>query len=404
MPTRKKGNDLRVPYALAVFGEEERRAVSEVLRTPQIVAGKRAEEFEREIAGLFGKKYGLFVNSGSSANLLALETLGLPKGSEIITPILTFATTVSPMIKLGLVPAFVDAKIGSYLLDIDQVESMIHKKTKAIMVPSLFGNIPDLRRLHAIAKKYKLYLIEDSCDTLGATIDGKPTGMYSDISTTSFYASHIVTAAGEGGMLCLDNPEWYPKARILSGWGRHSSLNETEDITKRYKTKIGGMPYDAKFVFSEIGYNMRTTDVSAAFGLAQLRKLNTYAAIRRKNFAELMKFFGEYDDFFYLPEQMRGVSTSWLAFPLTLKKGTPFSRFDIVKHLENNNIQTRPIFTGNILRQPGFHKITRVEKRGGYPVADFIMKQSFVIGCHHGLTAKHLDKIKNVFRAFLGKF
>lgn len=397
-------NNLRVPYALAVFGKEEKKAVSEVLKTPQIVAGKKAAEFEGRIAKLFGKKYGLLVNSGSSANLLALEVLGLPKGSEVITPVLTFATTVSPILKTGLVPVFVDVKMGSYLLDIDQVKSMITKKTRALMVPSLFGNIPDLPRLHAITKKHKIYLIEDSCDTLGAKIRGRSTGIYSDISTTSFYASHIVTAAGEGGMVCLNNPDWYSKTRILSGWGRRSSLNETEDIDKRYKMKIGGVPYDAKFVFSEIGYNMRTTELSAAFGLAQLKKLDRYTAIRRKNFAALTEFFGEYDQYFFLPDQMHGVETAWLAFPLTVKENAPFSRFEIVKHLEYNNIQTRPIFTGNILRQPGFEKIKRVERRGGYPVADLIMKQSLVVGCHHGIEKKHIDKMKNVFQEFLERF
>ncbi len=395
---------LRVPYALAVFGEEERKAVQEILKTSQIVAGKKATEFEQRIAKLFGKKYGLLVNSGSSANLLALEVLGLPKGSEVITPVLTFATTVAPILQIGLVPAFVDVKMGSYQLDIDQVESMITKKTRALMVPSLFGNIPDLARLRAIAKKHALYLIEDSCDTLGAKIGGRSTGIHSDISTTSFYASHIVTAAGGGGMVCLNNPQWYSKTRILSGWGRRSSLNETEDIDTRYQTKIGGMPYDAKFVFSEIGYNMRTTELSAAFGLAQLKKLDRHTTIRRKNFAALKKFFKDYEEYFFLPDQMRGVRTAWLAFPLTVKEHAPFSRFEIVKHLEHNNIQTRPIFTGNILRQPGFRKIKRVERRGGYPVADLIMKQSFVIGCHHGIEKKHINKIKNVFGEFLRRF
>lgn len=394
-------DNLRVPYALAVFGEEERRAVGEVLKTSQIVAHKRAGEFEKKIAALFGKKHGLFVNSGSSANLLALEVLGLPEGSEVITPVLTFATTVSPIIKTGLVPVFVDVKAGSYLLDIDQVELMITKKTRALMVPSLFGNIPDLSRLRTIAKKNNLYLIEDSCDTLGATINGKSTGIYSDISTTSFYASHIITAAGEGGMICFNNPKLHSRARILSGWGRHSSLNETEDIDKRYKVNIGGLPYDAKFVFSEIGYNMRTTEISASFGLAQLKKLNRNGAIRRKNFATLKKFFEGYKQYFFLPEQMRGVETSWLAFPLTIKENAPFSRFEIVKWLERNNIQTRPIFTGNILRQPGFQKIKRVEHSNGYPVADFIMERGFVIGCHHGLAKQHIDKIKDVFSRFL---
>ncbi|MEK7078183.1 MAG: aminotransferase class I/II-fold pyridoxal phosphate-dependent enzyme [Patescibacteria group bacterium] len=395
---------LRVPYAFTVFGEEERKAVAEVLKSPQIVAGKRAEEFETKIAGLFGKKFGLLVNSGSSANLLAFEVLNLPAGSEVITPVLTFATTVAPIIKKGLVPAFVDVELGKYTLDIDQVEKMINSKTRALMVPSLFGNVPDLPRLQRLAKKHNLFLVEDSCDTLGATINGKPTGVYSDISTTSFYASHIVTAAGEGGMICLNNPEWYRRVRVLSGWGRRSALNESEDIAVRFQTKLDGQPYDSKFIFEEIGYNFRTTDIAAAFALAQLKKLDKFSEIRIKNFQELLDFFRNYQNFFILPEQLKTVRTNWLSFPLLIKDRAPFSRMEIVTHLEKNNIQTRPMFTGNILKQPGFLNIKKRTRKGGYPNADLIMKNSFVIGCHHGLEKRHLDYLKKIFSDFLGRF
>jgi len=401
---RFKKSKLRVPYAFAVFGDEERKAVNEVLKTPQIVAGARAAEFEIEISRLFGKKFGLLVNSGSSANLLAFEILNLPAGSEVITPVLTFSTTVAPIIQKGLIPVFVDVELGKYTLDIDQVKQMISPRTRVLMVPSLFGNIPDLPRLQNLAKKHNLILIEDSCDTLGATIGGKATGIYSDISTTSFYASHIITAAGEGGMICVNKPEWHKQARILGGWGRQSSLNESEDIQERFKFKIDGMPYDAKFIFQAIGYNLRINDLSAAFGLAQLKKLRKFAGIRQKNFKELIKYFKNYEQFFVLPQQLPNVRTSWLAFPLVVKNGAPFSRMEIVTYLEKNNIQTRPIFTGNILRQPGFRNIKRIERKGGYPNADFIMKNSFVIGCHHGLQRKHLDYLKQVFSKFLDKF
>jgi len=402
MPSGEK--KLRVPYASAVFGDEERRAVNEVLKTPQIVAGARAAEFEAKISKLFGKKSGLLVNSGSSANLLAFEVLNLPAGSEVITPVLTFSTTVAPIIQTGLIPVFVDVELGKYTLDIKQVEAMIGSKTRALMVPSLFGNVPDLPRLRNLANKHNLFLIEDSCDTLGATIGGKPTGIYSDISTTSFYASHIVTAAGEGGMICVNNPEWHRRARILSGWGRQSSLNESEDIWQRFQSKIGNLSYDAKFIFSAVGYNLRLNDLAPAFGLAQLKKLRKFSEIRRRNFNELTKYFKNYEQFFVLPQQLPNVRTNWLAFPLVIKDGAPFSRIEIVTYLEKNNIQTRPIFTGNILRQPGFKNIKRVERKGGYPNADFIMKNSFVIGCHHGLEARHLDYLKQAFSNFLGKF
>ncbi len=401
----KKGTDtLRVPYASAVFGKEERNAVKEVLKTPQIVAGKYAALFENKISALFGKKYGVLVNSGSSANLLAFELLALPVGSEVITPVLTFSTTVAPLIKCGLVPVFTDVEHGSYTINIDQIEKLISKKTRALMVPSLLGNIPDYPRLQKLAKKHKLILIEDSCDTLGPTIDGKATGVFTDISTTSFYASHIITAAGQGGMVCLNNSKAYDAVRILAGWGRQSALNESEDIAIRYQSEVDGISYDAKFIFSEIGYNFRATDIVAAFGLAQLKKLKIFETTRRKNFATLLNFFGTYERFFILPKQAKNVKTSWLGFPVTIRSDAPFSRLELVTFLEENNIQTRPIFTGNILRQPGFKNITRREMKDGYPVADMIMSQGFVIGCHHGLTDRHIKKIERVIAEFLKKY
>ncbi len=397
----KNTKKLRVPYAMAVFGKEEIRAVNDVLKTPQIVAGKKAEEFESKIARLFGKKHGIFVNSGSSANLLALEALNLPRGSQVITPVLTFGTTVAPIIKMGLVPAFIDVDPRTFTIKEADIKKLIGPKTKAMMIPSLFGNIPDLPLLRRIAKKHRLFFIEDSCDTLGATIGGKPTGIFSDISTTSFYAAHVITAAGEGGMICVNDDAWARRIRMLSGWGRLSSLNETEDIEKRINKKFFGFEYDSKFTFSEIGYNMRTTDISAAFGLEQLKKLKGNSSIRQNNFSKIRKFLSTYKRFFLLPEQREDVTTNWLAFPITIKAGAPFTRNEIVKYLEHRNIQTRPVFTGNILRQPGFKNITHVALKEGYPNADFIMMNSFVIGCHHGLRKEHLEKLFAVFREFL---
>ena len=404
-----QSNQLRVSYAHALFGEEERNAVMEVLKSSQIVAGKNAAEFENKIAALFGKKYGIFVNSGSSANLLALESLNLPKGSEVITPILTFSTTVAPIIKLGLIPAFVDVDPHTYLMDVDQVEAMINSNTKAIMVPSLFGNIPDLPYLREIAKKHNLFLIEDSCDTLGATIGSKSTGEYSDVSTTSFYATHIITAAGEGGMVCTNDEQQARKIRILSGWGRQSSLNETEDIDVRLKGELDGQPYDSKFIFSEIGYNMRTTDIPAAFGLVQLKKLPDFIATRRKNFKDLVDYLAKYPEFFILPNSdlphsHTNIQTAWMSLPVTLTAEAPFSRNDIIRHLELQNIQTRPVFTGNITRHPGFKNIPCVKSEKGYPNADYIMDNGFVFGCHHALTQEHIDHIKNSFESFLVKY
>ena len=343
----------RIPYGLAVHDEEEERAVSEVIRNHQTIMGNNVKQFEREIADKFGKEIGVMVNSGSSANLLTFEVLDLPKDSEVITPVLTFATTLSPIIQKELIPVFVDVEPGTYIVNIDQIEQSITKQTKALMIPSLLGNIPNMRKLRKIADDNDLIFIEDSADTLGATFDGIPTGKFSDISTTSFYGSHIITAAGEGGMICCNNKDWERKFKILRGWGRTSALNESENIEERFNKKLDDIPYDSKFIFEDIGYNFLPTEISAAFGLVQLKKLNEFASIRKRNFENLYKYFSE-TGLFELPKQLPEVETSWLAFPLTIRDDAKFSRLEIVKYLESNGIQTRPVFTGNILRQPAF--------------------------------------------------
>jgi len=406
---KKTQTKLRVPTALAVFGKPEIRAVNEVLSNPtRIAPGNAVKEFERRIARLFSKKYGVMVNSGSSANLLALSVLNLPRGSEVITPVLTFATTVAPIVQKGLVPVFVDVKEGTYLANLDQIEPLITKKTKALMIPSLIGNIPDLSRLQMIARKYKLYLIEDSCDTIGATFEGKPTGYYTDISITSFYASHIITTAGAGGMVCFNDPKLARRALVMSSWGRESTLfgtyEKSEDIKKRFSGTLDGGRYDAKFIFSEIGYNFQSAELNGAFGLQQLNRLKEFIKRRQSNFSELIKFFKQYQRFFVLPRQDARVKTNWLIFPLLIKEGTPFSRYELTKYLEENNIQTRPVFTGDILKQPAFQKIKYRGLKNGYPVADQVMKSAFLIGCHQGLEKKHLRYLKKTFVDFLENY
>jgi len=394
---------MQVPYGLAVHDIEEENAVLEIIRNHKTIMGEKVKQFEKDIATLFGKELGIMVNSGSSANLLTFEVLDIPENSEVITPILTFATTLSPIIKKGLIPVFVDVEPETYIVNISQVEQSITSKTKALMIPSLLGNVPDLKRLRKIADDNNLIFIEDSADTLGATFDGIPTGKFSDVSTTSFYGSHIITAAGEGGMVCCNDEKMDGRCRILRGWGRSSAINESEKIEDRFSIKLDNIPYDSKFVFEEIGYNFLPTEISAAFGLVQLKKLNKFAQIRQKNFENLNSFFSN-QRFFKLPKQLPQVKTSWLAFPLTINSDAPFSRIEIVKHLESHGIQTRPVFTGNVLRQPAFKKINYKNIGNDYDVADNIMKNSFIIGCNHGLNEKHLEKIKVVFKSFLDKF
>ncbi len=405
----KQTSSMRVPYGLSVHGQEEIDAVVKVLKG-NTALGPNAKEFEQKIADSFGKKFGVMVNSGSSANLLAFELLNLPKGSEVITPVLTFATTVAPIVQKGLVPVFVDVQIygRTFQVDVKEIEKAITKKTKALMIPSLMGNIPDYKRLNALAKKHNLYLIEDSCDTLGATIDKKPTGLHSHISVTSFYGSHIINGAGGGGMICVNDPQWARRLVVLRGWGRESSLfgekTDSEQLKNRFYNKIDGKPYDAKFIFSEVGYNFLPLELSAAFGLVQLKKFPKFKTIRQKNFARLLKFFRRLDKYFSVAEQAKNVNTAWLAFPLVIKKGVPFNRLDIVTFLEQHNIQTRPVFTGNILKQPGFRRIHAKEPKSGFPNTEIIMHNAFVIGCHHGLNSTHLDYLENVFEKFLAQY
>lgn len=395
---------LRVPYALAVHGKEERENVLAVLDEHRTNIGIEVAKFESSVSKSFGTKHGVMVNSGSSANLLALSLLNLPAGSEIITPLLTFSTTISPMVQLGLIPVFIDVLPGTYVIDIDKIESAITKKTKALVIPLLMGNVPDLSRLQKIAKKHSLFLMIDSCDTFAAEYKKKKTGKYADIVTTSFFGSHIITAGGNGGMVLFDSNKWLPRAKMLRGWGRTSSIfSESESIEKRFKYKIGKLPYDAKFIFDEIGYNFLPNEMGAAFGNAQIKKVTIFKKTREKNFKELSKFFSKYLEYFIIPSQSKEAVTQWLAFPLTIKKSAPFSRLELVKYLEKENMQTRPIFTGNILEQPGFKKINHRLATKTF-ATDEIMERGFVIGCHHGMEQKHLERIYEVFEAFLKRF
>lgn len=398
-------NKLRIPYGLAVHDKEETKRILQVLREHRTIMGRETEEFEQSVAKLFGKKYGLMVNSGSSANMLAFELLNLPEGSEVITPLLTFSTTLAPIVRKKLIPVFVDVQPGTYIVKVDDIEKYITKKTKALMVPLLLGNVPDMEKIQKIAKRFNLYFVEDSCDTLAATFSGRPTGIFSDISTTSFYGSHIITAGGNGGMILVNKDTWKDKIKTLRGWGRSSSVfNDSESIEKRFKRKIRNIQYDAKFIFDEIGYNFLPNEIGSAFGNVQIKKLPEFKDIREKNFQILYDFFKQYEDYFILPIQDKRIRTQWLAFPLTIKKKAPFTRLSLVTFLEKNNIQTRPIFTGNVLLQPGFKNIVHKAPAKNYDATNEIMERGFVVGCHHGLEKKHLDKLKDIFTSFLEKY
>ena len=401
--------NIRVPYGQSVHGNEEIKAVTKVLKNSTQM-GKNVQQFEKKISKLFSKKYGLMVNSGSSAILLAMEVLNLPKNSEIITPTLTFSSTVSYIIKNNLIPVFVDVKEGTYCMDEDKVKKLINKNTKAIIAPHLIGNLVNWEKIYKMLKKKNIIIIEDSADTLGATYKNKSSGKYTDISITSFYGSHIINCAGNGGMACFNDKKLYTKAKLLRSWGRSSSLydEKSEKIENRFNIKLDGIPYDKKFVFEKIGHNLEPSEIGAAFGLVQLKKLRKNIESREKNFNIHNKFFEKYKEFFILPKKLLNSKSGWLAYPLTIRENSYFNRKEMQIYLEKRNIQTRVVFTGNILRQPGFKKIKRIETKGGYPQSDNVMKNGILIACHHGLSkkmTKHIHKtVENFIKYKINKF
>jgi len=395
---------MRVYYGKAVYDSREIRAATNVLKDKSLtlIDGPSVKELEKKISTLFGKKFGLMVNSGSSANLLALSSFNFKKGSEIITPTLTFSTTVAPIIQLGFIPHFIDVEKKSFLSNISQIKSAINRKTVAIMIPNLLGNVPYWPSIYKIAKKYNLKIIEDSADTIGYTYKGKSFGKYSDVVTNSMYASHIITGAGSGGIVCFNDKKTYDRAKLLRGWGRSSAIfNESEGIKERFNVKVDGVSYDGKYIFSDLGYNFLPSEISAAFALVQLKKLKKNINSREKNFSILKQFFKQYPHIFDLPEQDRNLKTAWLAYPVILKKNVRLKRKDLQIFLEKNGIQTRTIFTGNILRQPIMKNQVYKKVKNSEINSNFIMTNGMLIGCHHGLKLIEINFMIKKFKQFL---
>tara|TARA_B100001057_G_scaffold130378_1_gene129402 strand:- start:990 stop:2183 length:1194 start_codon:yes stop_codon:yes gene_type:complete len=396
---------MKISYGKNIYGKEEIRAVTRKLnKTTQM--GKAVNTFEKEISKYFNKKYGLMVNSGSSALMLANDVLNFKKGDEIITPCLNFGTAVSSIILSGATPIFVDIELDTLQINTKLIEKKISKKTKGIIIPNLIGNIPDWKIIKQIAKKYKLKVIEDSADTLGASIGNKPTGIYSDISITSFYGSHVISCAGNGGMFLTNDKKYYEKAKVLRSWGRMSTLiNDSENIKKRLNIKLSGFDYDKKFVFSEVGYNFEPSEIGASFGLVQLKKFKKFSQIRNKNFKYHSLFFNRYKNYFILPKILKNVKTNFLAYPIIIRENKKFNRKKLQIFLETNNIQTRPIFSGNILRHPAFRNLkSNKNKLNSFKNSDYIMKNGLLIGCHQGLRENDIKYIHNCVTKFLDTY
>ena len=396
----------KIYYGKAVYNNKEINAVIKVLKknSLNLIDGPSVKLLEKKVARIFGKRFGLMVNSGSSANLLALSSLNIKKGSEIITPSLTFSTTIAPIYQLGLIANFIDVEKNTFIANINQIEKKINNKTAAILIPNLLGNIPDWKKIKEIANKYKLYLIEDSADTIGYSLNKKNTGKLSDIVTTSFYASHVVTGAGFGGMVCFNNENFYNEAKLLRGWGRSSAIfNESEKITKRFSVKISGIDYDKKYIFSKMGYNFLPSEISAAFAIEQLKKLKLNIKKRISNFNNLRNFFNKFSELLEMPILNKNIYTGWLAFPMIIKNNKFFDRTMMQIYFERKNIQTRTIFTGNILKQPVMKKVNYKSNPQSSIISTNIMKNGVLLGCHQGMKKTEINYIKNTFLGFLKK-
>lgn len=396
----------RIEYAGSVHGEEEIEAVVEVLRggARALRIGKNVKEMERLVAETLGKARGVMVNSGSSALYLAIELLDLDPGDEIITPALTFSTDVAPMIRAGLIPVFVDVLPDTFQIDVDQIESAIGPRTRALLIPNLIGNCPDWDAIRVIADRHGLAVVEDSCDCLGATLRGRPTGERADISLTSFALSHIITAAGTGGMICLDDPERIDRALMLRRWGRRSEPKffGSRKGTRSFFSDLDGMEYDDLFIFDEVGWNFEPSELSAAFGCVQMRRLPSNLARRRRNFALLDAALARRPEVFVRPRTTEGVETGWHMFPFLIRPDSGVRRSDFQQHMESHGIDTRMVWTGNATRQPAFRNAAFRIAPGGLGGCDRVMAEGLVLPSNHGIDEEGIAYMVETLEAFLG--
>ena len=381
----------KVYYAEANYSDEEIDAVMEVLKNNRLalMCGKNVQKLENKVSDIFNKEFGLMTNSGSSANLIGVQALNLKKGTKVITPSLTFSTTVSPIVQSGLKPLFIDVERDTMQIDTSILKKIPLDEVSAICVPNLIGNVANWEEIYNFAKENNLKTIEDSADTIGYKYSTNINN-WSDVSTTSFYASHVVTGAGFGGMTCFSDRENYDLALSLRGWGRRSSLyGETEDYERRFNAKIDNINYDDKYIFDDIAYNFLPSEISAAFALVQVKNLEGNLKNRLENY----NYFKEnlsFSNNFFVPSSYDNVETGWLAFPLILQNKLALKRKEVQIFLEKAGIQTRTIFTGNILRQPVAKKF-EWESFGNFTVSDNIMESGILLGCHNRQTKEKMD-------------
>jgi CDP-6-deoxy-D-xylo-4-hexulose-3-dehydrase len=397
----------RILYAQSVHDEHEIEAVMGVLRGGPIALkpGPNVAELERQIAALFGKASGLMCNSGSSALYLAIELLDLPRGSEVITSPLTFSTDIAPIVRAGCIPVFVDVEPDTFNVDVARIEEMITPKTKALLFPNLIGNAPDWDAIRAIADRHGLPIIEDSCDGLGLVYRGKPTGTRADISVTSFALAHIITCAGNGGMVLLDDDDLRDRGLMLRRWGRRSEphLYGTRGGGRVFREDLDGIPYDNDYIFDVLPWNFEPSEMGAAFGLQQLAKLDRFTKIRREHFAAYDAYFAQHLDTFVPARQTPELETAWLCYPVLVRPEAGFHRSDLQEHMEAAQIDTRTIWTGNVTRQPMMHGVEYRTPADGLPNADRVMESGMLLTCSHGSTPQEIERVLAEIDAFLAK-
>jgi len=401
-----------VPVSGKFIGSLEVKNMVEASLDGWLTTGRFNDKFEEKLSIFLGVKCLLTVNSGSSANLIAFSTLTSPKlkdraiqkGDEVISVAAGFPTTVNPIIQFGAIPVFIDIKIPTYNIDENLIEEAITKKTKAIMLAHTLGNPFNIKKIKEICEKYKLWLIEDSCDALGSKFDNKNVGTFGDLASLSFYPAHHITM-GEGGAVFTNSKKLERIAESFRDWGRDCYCEPGKDNTcnKRFSWQLGDLPfgYDHKYTYSHLGYNMKITDMQAACGLAQLDRLEGFIKKRKENFNFLYKNLKNLEDFLILPEPEKNSEPSWFGFPLTLKKNNRYNRNDLVKHLNDYKIGTRLLFSGNLTKQP-YMKNINFKVHGNLENTDIIMENTFWIGLYPGLSKQHLEysvlKIKNFFK------
>jgi CDP-6-deoxy-D-xylo-4-hexulose-3-dehydrase len=395
-----------IRYGGAMLDQKEIDAVVGVMQTSMAV-GEKVMQFERDVSALMGKKYGVMVNSGSSALMLAMRLINLPRGSEVITPVLTFSTDVASIVHAGYVPVFVDVEVDTYQIDIAQVEKMIGPQTKAMLVPNLVGGMPDWDKLRAICDKHKLILIEDSCDTLGGSFRGRPSGERADITLTSFSIFHIITCLGNGGMVCFNDEKLLDRAYGLRCWGRSSEKflygTKMQESDGRFLEDVDGIEYDGMFIFEDIAYGFIPNEAGAAFGIEQVKKLPMFSKLRSDLFARHTAYLAKHSDIFIAPRVLDDIETTWICYPVQLRPELGWSRRDLQVFLEDNGVFTRVIFSGNVTRQPMMHGVNYRADANGYPNADQIMQHGLMLPCHPTMTVEDCEYLYSLLDEFIGQ-